>query len=229
MKRKNNPTQVFSDFSASEDFHYIQRLEGESVDIDCVTEEPRPSLLHLRRRFAHSESVLSISEDEEVLRADPETEGRIHISGQLNLRTVTLTLSHLRATDTGLYVCDFSGDPSDPLSANTTLFLLVKAAGESCSCRRYSLLIYTITVGVSLLLLSAIALFVTHYKKPYAQPERQTTAPIYEDMSNMKGKGSSANSHRIHPTAPETSATLENLYRSPKRTNVEQHQEKESS
>ncbi|XP_016388857.1 uncharacterized protein LOC107724437, partial [Sinocyclocheilus rhinocerous] len=217
------------DISASEDFHYIRRLEGESVAIDCVAEasEPRPSLLHPRRRFAHSESVLNIYEDE-VVRADPETEGRINISGQLNLRTVTLTLSHLRATDTGLYVCDFSGDPSNPLSANTTLFLLVKAAGESCSCRRYSLLIYTITVGVSLLLLSAIALFVTHYKKPYAEPERQITAPIYEDMSSVKGKGSSANSHWISPPAPETSAMLENLYRSPKQTNVEQHQEKES-
>lgn len=101
------------------------------MDIDCVAEvnEPRPSLLHLRRRFAHSESVLNISEDEEVVRTDPETEGRIDITGQLNLRTVTLTLSHLRATDTGLYVCDFSGDPSDPLSANTTIFLLVKVAG----------------------------------------------------------------------------------------------------
>lgn len=101
------------------------------MDIDCVVEanEPRPSLLHLRRRFARSESMLNISEDEEVVRADPETEGRINISGQLNLRTVTLTLSHLRVTDTGLYVCDFSGDPLFPLSANTTLFLLVKAAG----------------------------------------------------------------------------------------------------
>ncbi len=121
----------YQDFSASEDFHYIQRLEGESVDIDCVAEanEPRPPLLLLRRRFAHSESMQNISENEEVVRADPETEGRINISGQLNSRTVTLTLSHLRATDTGLYVCDFSGDPSFPLSANTTLFLLVKAAG----------------------------------------------------------------------------------------------------
>lgn len=117
------------DISASEDLHYIRRQEGESVDIDCVAEdsEPRPSLLHLRRRFAPSESVLNISE--EVVRADPETEGRISISGKLNLRTVTLTLSHLRATDTGLYVCDFSGDPSNPPSANTALFLLVKAAG----------------------------------------------------------------------------------------------------
>ncbi|XP_016343287.1 uncharacterized protein LOC107689679 [Sinocyclocheilus anshuiensis] len=218
--------------ATSEDFHYIQRLEGESVDIDCVAQasKPRPALLHLRRRFAPSESVLNVSEDN-VMRADPEIEGRISISGQLKLRTVTLTLSHLRATDSGLYVCDFSGNPSDPLPASTALFLLVKAPGELCSCRRYSLLIYTITVGVNLLLLSAIALFVTHYKKPHAQPERQTTVPIYEDMSSVKGKGSSP---RICPPDPETSAPgwktmLENLYGSPNRTNVEQHQEKESS
>ncbi|XP_059385810.1 uncharacterized protein LOC132119642 [Carassius carassius] len=207
---------------ASEAVHNARRLEGEPLDMDCVAEASEP----LRRRIAPSESVLNYSEDEEVVRA--EAEGRINIPGQLNLRTVTLTLSHLRATDTGLYVCDFSGDPSNPLSVNTTLFLLVKAAGELCSCRRYSLLIYSITVGVSLLLLSAIALFVTHYKKPYAEPESHTTAPIYEDMSSVKGKRSRANSHWICPPAPETSAMLEDLYRSPKRTNVEQHQEKES-
>ncbi|KAK2916447.1 hypothetical protein Q8A67_000821 [Cirrhinus molitorella] len=120
-------------------------------------------------------------------------------------------------SDTGLYVCDYTGNPSDPLLANTALFLLVKAAGESCSCGRYSLLIYTITVGVSLLLLSGIVLFVTRYKKPYAQPENQTTAPIYEDMSSVKGKRSSVNCHRSSPPDPETSALgwktmLENLY-----------------
>lgn len=93
--------------------------------MDCVAEASEP----LRRRIAPSESVLNYSEDEEIVRA--ETEGRINIPGQLNLRTVTLTLSHLRATDTGLYVCDFSGDPSNPLSVNTTLFVLVKAAGWS--------------------------------------------------------------------------------------------------
>uniref|UniRef100_A0A8C1JVX0 Immunoglobulin V-set domain-containing protein n=1 Tax=Cyprinus carpio TaxID=7962 RepID=A0A8C1JVX0_CYPCA len=175
----------YQDFSASEDFHYIQRLEGESVDIDCVAQasKARPALLHLRRRFAPSESVLNVSEDN-VLRADPEFEGRISISGQLKLLTVTLTLSHLRDSDTGLYVCDFSGDPSDPLPANTALFLLVKAQ-----------------------------------------------VPIYEDMSSVTGKGRSL---RICPPDPETSApgwktTLENLYGSHNRTNVGQHQEKESS
>ncbi|XP_052411505.1 uncharacterized protein LOC127957141 [Carassius gibelio] len=226
------PAQAEANFSASEDLHYIQRLEGESVDIDCVAEasKPRPALLHLRRRFAPSESLLNISEDNAV-RADPEIEGRISISGRLKLFTVTLTLSHLRATDTGLYFCDFSGNPSDPLPANTALFLLVKAPGESCSCRRYSLLIYSITGGVSLLLLSAIAAFGTHYKKPQAQPECESTVPIYEDMSSVKGKGSSP---WICPQDPETSAPgwktmLENLYGSPNRKNVEQQQERELS
>ncbi|CAM4360054.1 unnamed protein product [Leuciscus chuanchicus] len=142
---------------------------------------------------------MNISEDESV-RADPGIEGRIKISGQPNfLQTgvMTVTLSDLRRTDTGLYVCDFSGNASDQDSVNATaLFLFVKAAGEQCSCRRYSLLIYTISVGVSLLLLTVIALFLTH-KKPNAQPEHQTAVPIYEDMSSVQG--SSANHYRLCP------------------------------
>lgn len=101
------------------------------MDIFCVTQASKshPSLLYLRRRFAHSESVMNISEDKGV-RADPGIEGRIKISGQPNfLQTgeITVTLSDLRLTDTGLYVCDFSGNASD--SVNTALFLFVKAAG----------------------------------------------------------------------------------------------------
>ncbi|ROL49328.1 hypothetical protein DPX16_15654 [Anabarilius grahami] len=136
------------------------------------------------------------------MRADPETEGRIKISRQPNF-LITVTLSDLRRTDAGLYVCDFSGNSSDQHSTNTALFLLVNAAGEPCSCRRYSLLIYSISAGVSLLLLTAIALFLTH-KKPDAQQEHQTTVPIYEDMSSVRGR--SENHHQICPTEPETSA-----------------------
>ncbi|KAK7167879.1 hypothetical protein R3I94_002061 [Phoxinus phoxinus] len=192
---------------AFQDFHYTQRLEGESVDIFCVTQASKShqSLLYLRRRFAHSENVLNISEDEGV-RADPGNEGRIKIFRRQNfLQTgkITVTLFDLRRTDTGLYVCDFSGNTSDQHLVNTALFLLVNAAGEQCSCGMYSLLIYTISVGVSLLLLTVIALFLTH-KKPNAQQEDQTAVPIYEDMSSVQG--SSANHYRICPPEPERSA-----------------------
>lgn len=103
------------------------------MDIFCVTQASKshPSLLYLRRRFAHPESVMNVSEDEGV-RADPGIEGRIKISGQPNfLQTgeMTVTLSDLRLTDTGLYVCDFSRNASDQDSVNSALFLFVKAAG----------------------------------------------------------------------------------------------------
>lgn len=103
------------------------------MEIFCVTQASKshPSLLYLRRRFAHSESVLNISGGE-GMRADPGIEERIKISGQPDFfRTgeITVTLSDLRRTDTGLYVCDFSGNPSDQHLVNTTLFLLVNAAG----------------------------------------------------------------------------------------------------
>ncbi|XP_077069061.1 uncharacterized protein LOC143721963 [Siphateles boraxobius] len=191
---------------AFQDLNYIQRLEGESVDMSCVTQASKshPSL-YLRRRFGHSESVLNISEDEGV-RADPGIEGRIKISGQtkfLQTGEINVTLSDLRRTDTGLYVCDFSGNPPDQHSVNTAFFLLVNAAGKQCSCRMYSLLIYTISVGVSLLLLTVIALFLI-LKKPNAQQEHLTAVPIYEDMSCVQG--SSANHYRICPPEPERSA-----------------------
>jgi len=53
------------------------------VDIFCVTQASKshPSLLYLRRKFAHSESVLNISKDE-GMRADPGIEGSIKSSGQ---------------------------------------------------------------------------------------------------------------------------------------------------
>ncbi|XP_056307528.1 V-set and immunoglobulin domain-containing protein 1-like [Danio aesculapii] len=172
-------------------FRYIQRLEGESVDIFCDAQASSalPLNLYLQRRFAHSESVLNISVDGSA-RADAGTEGRIKISGQS--RTVTVTISHLKHTDTGLYICDFSGKVSGQLSTNTVVFLHVHTSGESCSCRRFSLLIYTLSAGVCLIVLTVVAVIMMHYKKPYAQ----TAPPIYEDMSSVQGKGRSANSQQ---------------------------------
>lgn len=100
------------------------------MDIFCDAQASRPPslplILYLRRKFAHSESVLNISVDGSA-GADARTEGRVKISGQL--RTVIVTISHLKHTDSGLYICDFTGNLSDQRLTNTVFFLHVHTSG----------------------------------------------------------------------------------------------------
>lgn len=118
---------ISQDLSASQDFQYIERLEGESMDIVCTAQQrnSRPSLLYLRS-FAHSEG-LNISEN---IDKNPEIDRRIKISRYSNSGTVIVTLSNLKYKDTGLYICEFiSENQHDQPLDNMNILLLVKAAG----------------------------------------------------------------------------------------------------
>ncbi|KAI7803745.1 hypothetical protein IRJ41_011123 [Triplophysa rosa] len=202
------------DLSASQDFQYIERLEGESVDIVCTAQprNSRPSLLYLRS-FAYSE-VLNISEN---IDKKPEIDGHIKISAYLNSGTVVVTLSNLKYKDTGLYVCEFlSENQHEQTLANMNILLLVKAAGELRSCDRHSWVIYIMSI-MTLLLLSVIAFSVAHYKNLHKRQESQRSIPIYEDMAR---NSNTANFHQVPETAvPDWTNNrqnmLENHYSSP--------------
>ncbi|XP_056607945.1 uncharacterized protein LOC130425648 [Triplophysa dalaica] len=206
--------QIF-DLSASQDFQYIERLEGESLDIVFTAQQrnSRPSLLYLRS-FAHSE-VLNISEN---IDKKPDIDGRIRISAYLNSGTVNVTLSNLKYKDTGLYVCEFLSENQHAQTlANRNILLLVKVAGELRSCDRHSWVIYIVSILTYLLLLAAIAFTVVHYKKLHKRQESQHSIPIYEDMAR---NSNTADLHQVPETAvPDWTNNnqnmLENYYSSP--------------
>lgn len=118
------------DFSASQDFQHLERFEGESVAIVYTAQQrnSRPSLLYIQS-FVHSQ-VLNISEN---IDKKPEIDRRLELSRHLDSDTVIVTLSNLKYTDTGLYVCEFiSENQHEKPLASMNILLLVKAAGWLC-------------------------------------------------------------------------------------------------
>lgn len=109
--------------------------ESESLELSCTPQLEHSSLtgLHLYHRNAQSQTtLLSMAEGGEV-RVNPEHRGRLQLRGGLDSLQINVTTSHLKPSDTGLYVLELSYRENNSeqiifISAQK-VFLLVEGTG----------------------------------------------------------------------------------------------------
>lgn len=109
---------------------YIQRLEGQSVDV-CPEFEQSGSTamgLYLKHKFPHPERhVASISADGKMSET-PQYRGRVKAHGVPGPGPVNVTVSQLRHTDTGIYFCQFNHS-GVTVPGSREVFVSVEMAG----------------------------------------------------------------------------------------------------
>lgn len=111
-----------------------QLEENRSLELSCSPQQHLGSLtgLHLYHRGPRAQTTLLSMTHGGGLKVDVFNRWRLRLSGGLDSPQVNVTLSHLRRSDTGLYVWEltYGGNGSDPLSLSTQqLVLLVDGAG----------------------------------------------------------------------------------------------------
>ncbi|XP_053706815.1 uncharacterized protein LOC128750580 [Synchiropus splendidus] len=186
------------------DVVFEQRTERESLvltssrqcDVSC------PTSLLLYHRSARSQTTLLSMVAGHQLRLDPEHRRRLHISGDLSSPQVSVTMSDLKHSDTGLYIWElkYSRNDSDCLIVTSPTVLLVVDGGESCSSvAEYRTLLFTIATAAGLLLLTLIWLFAEkHVTRKTETSGPSTLAPIYEEMRKQQDSqnNTEASSHQ---------------------------------
>ncbi|XP_041838267.1 uncharacterized protein LOC121637957 [Melanotaenia boesemani] len=117
----------------SSDIQFIERHEGESVVLPCVTEPSSfPAIgIYLKRSWLSPSKVLFKYTKMDFSLANPADKNRISVSGDPSSHSLNVTISQLRAADTDRYFCEFVLEiPSseDKLEqGKTEFFLLVNA------------------------------------------------------------------------------------------------------
>ncbi|XP_040893298.1 cd7 antigen-like [Toxotes jaculatrix] len=112
---------------------FLERHEGESVVLPCVYDQsyPLPYGVHLKRSWQKPPNVLFKDDDFDLTVANDDDKNRISVSGNLNSRSLNVTISQLRVSDTDRYYCEFVVNvPSaedQRIPGQTEFFLLVSA------------------------------------------------------------------------------------------------------
>ncbi|XP_023649074.1 uncharacterized protein [Paramormyrops kingsleyae] len=162
---------------------YIQRLEGQSLDIRCESEQSGSTAvgLYLKHKFPHPERhVASISTDGKMSET-PQYLGRVNAHGGPGAGPVNITVSRLRHTDTGVYFCEFNHSGVTVLGS-TEVFVSVEVTG--CHCLRYPLLLYIICGAAVFLFLTAMGSGLMKFGRTCCC-RQQAEAPVYEDMMGI--------------------------------------------
>ncbi|XP_078807683.1 uncharacterized protein LOC105354570 isoform X2 [Oryzias latipes] len=191
----------------------LQRLmEGESVGLSCIPQRDHGSLvgLHLYHRGVQSQTtLLSVAEGGRV-KVDPELRARLKLQGNLNSLQINVSISHLRPSDTGVYVWELTyGDNSSDWRVHSvrTLLLLVEGAEKACQSSNTLLLTMAAAAGLFLLTLAWIAAetWVKKHRHPHPKPH----SSIYEEMSRKQRRsGTPPCNPDAHPQLEEASAPV---------------------
>lgn len=116
------------------ELNFRRLTENQTLELSWSPQQDFGSLtgFNLYHRSAQSQTtVLSMAEGSE-LRVNPEHRGRLQLSGGLDSLQVNVTLSHLKHSDTGLYMWELSyrkEDNSALILNAQRIFLLVEGAG----------------------------------------------------------------------------------------------------
>uniref|UniRef100_UPI0037E8247C cd7 antigen-like n=1 Tax=Semicossyphus pulcher TaxID=241346 RepID=UPI0037E8247C len=119
------------------DIQFLERSEGESVVLPCVVVHrgPAPFGMSLMRSWLHPTIVLFFLNGSDFEMDKSHEKNRTSVSGYPSSRAVNVTISHLRASDTDRYYCEFvvdnSGSEDLRVRGNTEFFLLVTAAAPA--------------------------------------------------------------------------------------------------
>ncbi|KAM9785038.1 uncharacterized protein LOC133170538 [Syngnathus typhle] len=164
------------------DVIFVELVEKQSVELSCPLQQECGKLttLHLyHRRGSAQRTLLSLGPGVKV---DPGYKSRLNLSGGCNSSALKVNLSHLKQSDSGMYVCE---NPDDGLSA-TQLFLLVKASESCCSslCPPLLMAIFSATVLIFILLLCFALRDCVKADRP--PPTGPAAVPIYEEMSRKE-------------------------------------------
>ncbi|XP_045630928.1 T-cell antigen CD7 [Ursus americanus] len=163
---------------------YTVAPEGGSINITCSTSRPL-SGVYLKQRWPKPTSVIYY-EDKKQPTVDEHFRGRIGFSGlQHNL---TVTLSHLRLSDTGVYACQAVMD--DVVWGPGTLVVVTdKVSQEVDSCQKAQLAsALPVVLAVSCFFLglgigAVCVLRKTQVKKLCCTKDKNSACVVYEDMS----------------------------------------------
>lgn len=126
---------VFSAPPARAELTFRQLTERQSLELSCSPQRERgsPTGLSLYHRGPWSQTtLLSLVEGGGEVKVDPEHRERLLLCGGLDSLQVNATLSHLRPSDSGLYVWELSygQNSSDRVVLGAhRVFLLVDGAG----------------------------------------------------------------------------------------------------
>uniref|UniRef100_A0A3Q2YB44 Uncharacterized LOC109511143 n=1 Tax=Hippocampus comes TaxID=109280 RepID=A0A3Q2YB44_HIPCM len=172
------------------DIQFLERQEGDSVDLPC-TIKPRsrsPLGFYMRRTWLHPGQVLFKYTGTEAHVNVAADRRRLEIGGDPSSHSLTVTLSDLRANDTDRYYCEFVvANPSsedEHVPGETEFFLLVNPGGP-CGCSSYPTLLYALSSAV-LVLIVLLALILIYHKRARSRAASRPPAPIYEEMTGVK-------------------------------------------
>ncbi|XP_048847538.1 uncharacterized protein LOC125718071 isoform X2 [Brienomyrus brachyistius] len=189
---------------------YIQRLEGQSVDIHCESEQLGSAAmgLNLKHKFPHPERHVACISIDGNTSETPQYLGRVKAHGGPGPGPVHITVSQLRHADTGVYFCEFNHSGVTVLGT-TEVFVSVEVTEAHCLCWRYPLLLHIICGAALFFLLTAMGSGLTKFGKRCfcSCCSQQVEAPVYEDMTAIHKRSVSRapNSHGTqeagtHPT-----------------------------
>ncbi|TKS67989.1 Trinucleotide repeat-containing gene 6C protein [Collichthys lucidus] len=121
------------------DIQFLERNEGDSVVLPCVVDQrsPAPLGMYLKRTWLQHREVLFMYTRKEFSMHVDADRNRTSVSGDPSSRSLNVSISQLRPSDTDRYYCEFVVDkPSsedERVPGNKEFFLLGQVDGGSCS------------------------------------------------------------------------------------------------
>ncbi|KAL4657936.1 hypothetical protein GN956_G2819 [Arapaima gigas] len=168
---------------------YVRRLEGESVDISCAPPEKlQPFGLFLRYKFPRAaRDVAFFSASHHTV--DRQYRGRVNVSGSFSTGPLSVTITGLQHSDTGLYLCSFNHSVGRA-EENVEVFVFVETLGR-CLCPHYPVLLHTLSGVVALLLLLVLGMGIVKLIQGNVCGCKKEIipVPIYEEMSRKQPAG----------------------------------------
>ncbi|XP_028829225.1 cd7 antigen-like isoform X2 [Denticeps clupeoides] len=177
------------------DVVYFSRQRDDSIYLPCVPEEHHALGFYLKYEWMTSKKdLLFLLYGQRPHIFDPIYKNRIIVpEDPKSQHNVTVTISHLDGSDTGMYLCVFvyEGVPSDRQVLSRTKFLLyVEDELAGCSCSSYPPLLLGAFGG-----------------KTRSERRAQPPIPIYEEMSGLRTE-----SKKVMETNQYSPAHMENHY-----------------
>ncbi|XP_052543685.1 T-cell antigen CD7 [Tympanuchus pallidicinctus] len=159
----------------------VRAQQGESISITCVLKSSfEDEWVVLLKTHMQPEKVFYVS-SQNTTTIFPTFANRLEYSKQE--KKLVITLHNLQENDTDVYACAAGLKNSSPFVNESGTMVLVKG-GKQTECSIGSLAIYTPTIVVGVLLLSAVIFYIlnsVNVKKKFFQKKK--TNVVYEDMS----------------------------------------------
>ncbi|KAK1163661.1 hypothetical protein AOXY_G15508 [Acipenser oxyrinchus oxyrinchus] len=186
--------------SASQEPVYLEKHEGQSAVLSCVTDYSKDLIagFYLRRKWRAALEVLFYSV-EGSSEASSLYKDRFHIQGDLKKQWLNITILNLRHNDTDLYSCEFLYDMGSYEKTKTkTYFIFVddNCTREQCSsteisqpCADYSTLLFAISGAVALFLILITLMLCVKFAQRCCHPQPPAPVPIYEVMTGLPQGG----------------------------------------